>query len=490
MRTIGMGFVALGVLWGTWAGADYVMTGADPANSGVSPTVLAPPFSLAWSFQARQYDGNPCPVLIAEGKALVSARNVIYCLDAETGAEIWRYPSKGFMSSTIRTSPVLAEGQIIVPLLSGELTAFSLEDGSQVWTFEGKKPIRSAAAVADGVVYFGNSANELYAIDAASGASRWAEPFKVGEDVMSRPVVAGGRVFVCSRDNYAYGADAKSGKGLWRARVPYPTREMSPAVSGQMLIVPTEHAILGMLAASGGVRWQYLVKSTVTTSVAAGERYVYFGTKEGEFYCIDVRGQEVWKKDLGERIYSQPAISGDTVFVGTIGGTVYGFDAGKGDLQWRYQFQPIKASESKWIAQGCYAPFSIDGDNLFVLTDLGWVYRFQKTIPDRGEPDISTLRPKPDKEIPGRPPVEFSAFIRDEGSGVDASSIRMTLDGEQVEHEYDEITGKLTYKTPVTQPVVPLSDGLHSVVVTACDWAGNKAERHWDVRVNNRLAGP
>jgi len=44
-------------------------------------------------------------------QSLVFHRNVFYCLDTETGSELWRYPSKGTIQSTIRTSPVVADGR-------------------------------------------------------------------------------------------------------------------------------------------------------------------------------------------------------------------------------------------------------------------------------------------------------------------------------------------------------------------------------------------
>jgi hypothetical protein len=231
------------------------------------------------------------------------------------------------------------------------------------------------------------------------------------------------------------------------------------------------------------------VTGTATSSIAVDKKQIYFGTKEGYLVCLDARGRRAWAVETDGAITAQPAIGDGVVYVTTSKGTIFGFGTEKGDLFWRYQTPPYNAGEGKWANHSFNAPVSLSDKSAFVVTDRGVVFRFQREIPDRGAPVIGSQRPGEGTEIPGRPPVSFVAYLRDEGSGVDPESVEMYLDGQKVEAEFEPLSGKVSYVTPVTQPVVPLTDGSHNVRVVALDWWKNKAEVKWDLKVNNRLAG-
>jgi len=92
---------------------------------------------------------------------------------------------------------------------------------------------------------------------------------------------------------------------------------------------------------------------------------------------------------------------------------------------------------------------------------------------DTGEdlvgPTFKNLLPAANKRIFTAQP-EVSAVVTDDGSGVDAGSLKMTVDGALVAHHYDPATGKVSYS-----PAAPLSEGVHSVVIDAVDKVGNPA---------------
>ncbi len=72
-------------------------------------------------------------------------------------------------------------------------------------------------AVANGLVYFGSSADDkVYALDAATGQERWS--FFTGAPVRFAPVVSGDRVFVASDDGRLYCLSAAEGELLWKMR--------------------------------------------------------------------------------------------------------------------------------------------------------------------------------------------------------------------------------------------------------------------------------
>jgi outer membrane protein assembly factor BamB len=72
----------------------------------------------------------------------------------------------------------------------------------------------SSPVIADGAVYFGSGDGNLYAVDATSGALRWA--FHTGDVVHASPAYAGGTLFFGSWDSLFYAVDAATGKEKWR----------------------------------------------------------------------------------------------------------------------------------------------------------------------------------------------------------------------------------------------------------------------------------
>lgn len=64
-----------------------------------------------------------------------TAEDKIYCLDAETGDEIWSYsyPSENISFPGIRTSPVIDEGKLFTLSSKGDLYSFDAMSGNVVW---------------------------------------------------------------------------------------------------------------------------------------------------------------------------------------------------------------------------------------------------------------------------------------------------------------------------------------------------------------------
>lgn len=89
------------------------------------------------------------------------------------------------------------------PQRTGYYDATGLQQLTGVqWRFQVGDSVRSSAAIADGVIYFGSHDQHLYAVDLATGTHRW----KVGTAywVESSPAVADGMVYFGSNDGNFY----------------------------------------------------------------------------------------------------------------------------------------------------------------------------------------------------------------------------------------------------------------------------------------------
>jgi eukaryotic-like serine/threonine-protein kinase len=92
--------------------------------------------------------------------------------------------------------------------------------------------------VANGVVHVGAYDHHLYALDAASGASRWRAP--TGNLIVGTATVANGVVYVGSTDNHVYGFDAQSGTKLWDQSLGGPVQFSQPVVSDGKVYVSAD----------------------------------------------------------------------------------------------------------------------------------------------------------------------------------------------------------------------------------------------------------
>ncbi|NJN94261.1 MAG: DUF5305 domain-containing protein [Anaerolineales bacterium] len=86
---------------------------------------------------------------------------------------------------------------------------------------------------------------------------------------------------------------------------------------------------------------------------------------------------------------------------------------------------------------------------------------------DGGQPEISILSPTNGSIISNTLPL-INALVADTGVGINPTTVEMRLDGQVVSATYNTGTGELT-----RLPDVPLTEGTHTVTVSAADVVGN-----------------
>ncbi|MFD9521345.1 PQQ-binding-like beta-propeller repeat protein [Streptomyces sp. NPDC059979] len=121
--------------------------------------------------------------------------------NARTGRALWDRPLDGGQSALSRAQ-VAVDGRHVYPS-AGELVALGLADGKPAWRFEGATPGArfSPPAVKDGVVYAVEEGRGMVALDATSGALRWAEKSREvpAEDLDTPPTVGIAQVYAYSK---------------------------------------------------------------------------------------------------------------------------------------------------------------------------------------------------------------------------------------------------------------------------------------------------
>lgn len=204
----------------------------------------------------------------------------LHCLDAETGAVVWKQETENFINGT----PAVANGRIVFGGCDGMLRILET-NGSEKLAVDAGSHIASSPAVMNNTAYVGQYAGAVLAINLETGKTLWnhggagqAEPF------LAPPAVDKTRLFIGSRDKSMHCLDRATGTPIWTFR----TR-------GQI---------------EGGV--------------AIGSGLALFGSADGRIYAIDAStGKRKGSFDIGAPISSSPTPIEDTILVSAEDGRLY-----------------------------------------------------------------------------------------------------------------------------------------------------------------------
>lgn len=148
----------------------------------------------------------------------------LYCLDANTGNELWRWSNggKNRMLSPGNCVPAVLHDRVYVVAPDRYMTAIDLSSGRQLWRNRDFKYRESMGYSADGKrVYAKTMDGELVAVSAESSDYKllWCVDAKIGYEHTPSPVVEHrGVVYFGSRLGIVSAVDAATGKLLWRKK--------------------------------------------------------------------------------------------------------------------------------------------------------------------------------------------------------------------------------------------------------------------------------
>jgi outer membrane protein assembly factor BamB len=132
-------------------------------------------------------------------KKLKGAKGMIAAYRLADGKEQWKKDVPAGIVSCVALTKDLA----IATATDGKVRAFDLQSGERRWIYDGKTPCFAPAAVSAGVAYAGDLRGVLHAIQVADGMPKWkldlaADPVKAPGMIYGGPVLRGGRLFVAT----------------------------------------------------------------------------------------------------------------------------------------------------------------------------------------------------------------------------------------------------------------------------------------------------
>lgn len=289
------------------------------------PHRLPEPLPVVW--RKATVPGALAGLCVAGGRLLAAERDlgnrddVLRCLDAASGALLWRaaFPAPGRLDygESPRATPLVHEGRVYLLGAFGDLRCLDLADGRLLWQrqltreFGGKLSqwgTCSSPLLAGGLLVVNPGAPDasLAALDPATGATRWTCPGAPAAhgSLIAAEVAGHSQVIGCDAASLG-GWDPRTGERLWRVVPPEEGDFLvpTPLLAGDRLIVASEnngtrlHAFdpAGRLLCPPLGRDSALAPDTATPVLAAGR---LFGVHRG-IHCLDPadRLRPVWRHE-------------------------------------------------------------------------------------------------------------------------------------------------------------------------------------------------
>jgi outer membrane protein assembly factor BamB len=345
----------VGVIWPMY-GYDAARLRA-PLGFNVHPPYRRAP---VWTFHAHALLEFP-PVIAYSRIYIVNNSGTVFALHQGNGKVLWKYRSHRCSAA----SPAVGNHLVFVSLLNqppcnashgvdGKVIAFDAGTGRIRWQ-RTIGPSESSPLFADGLVIVGDWSHDVYAFTAASGNLRWH--FKAGGLVKGAISQSGNRVFFGAYDTHVYALDLHTGKQLWRAssqpRIGRTgTFYADPAIAyGRVYIGATDGKMYSFGAATGKLRWSNGTGDFIYSSAAVWRGNVLVGSYDGNFYSFDAATGDIrWRFHAGAKISGSASVIDGVVYFSTLSGRTFGLNARNGKLVWSYpagQYAAAVASKSR-----------------------------------------------------------------------------------------------------------------------------------------------
>ncbi len=314
--------------------------------------------AVVWS--APSIQGLSTPAFF-NGTILVGgADGRVHDVDAAKGTEHWNVTvNTACARCSITSSPKLLFDTAYLGTFNesggvGDVAALWATNGTIRWRHTAPGSVHfSSPALANDTVFVGimgrldtttqvtyNPPYGVLALNATSGAQRWFLPLNAS--VAASPAIGGGTLFVPAKNGYLYALDIATGRTRWRKAVL--AGISSPAIHGGTVFIAGGTGSFGgpglltaLNATTGATRWTFVPNGVVASSVTFADGLLLFSTNvaNGTVYAVSAAtGNEVWSyaPSPAQYILGSPVAADGMVFAPSDNGHVYSFAAIPGPL--------------------------------------------------------------------------------------------------------------------------------------------------------------
>lgn len=274
----------------------------------------------------------------------------------DDGAVAWEHPLGG----SIGALPLIVEGNtaddtgvLLVGTDNGVLHALDIDDRSTRWSYETPGRISNVPVVHEGVVFFVNSRDQIYALDLRTGQWRWQYEQELQTDFTvhghagltlvpsSGEGVELGTLYACFDNGKVAALAAGSGEALWLSSVApaaggnFSDCDSTPLVDqeqGLVYVAGQSTGVHALSADSGEVRWRFEMRAAGTLVPTPDGGLAGVSPLDGVF-VLEADGSRLrWRSRTDPGVLSTPVVVQGQVFVSHSELGLLAFDQQTGEL--------------------------------------------------------------------------------------------------------------------------------------------------------------
>lgn len=237
------------------------------------------------------------PILINDNNILAASMNgKVYNLNVSTGSIVWTTDRVIYNNyyGAFYTSPTVSNDLVLVGNIDGNVYAFSLLNGEEVWKFKTGASVKCDVSVNNNRLYFGSDDKNFYCLD-TSGNMLWKNDLR--SKVLSSSTFYEDLVIFSAVDGNVYALNKDSGNVVWK----FATKgvlEASPLLHGDKIFIGSYDRNFYCISAMDGEElWKYECEGRIRTSAVIWKDYIFTASDERYVYCFS--NKEIPKSSTG-----------------------------------------------------------------------------------------------------------------------------------------------------------------------------------------------
>ncbi len=499
------------------------------ALAGLSAFSLDGPVPLAWRWKGETSFAPTAQPTLAGDLVVVPVGRRVYALDSEMGFVRWMFPATEAPSGDFRVEVPLS-GDVLVASNSNRMV-FGIDraTGKTLWSVQLPAAVVRRAVTNESEVFLFMSDNRLTALRTSDGTRTWSQDYDLRDNIVGQPIFYEGKlIFFVSRGELI-ALNTATRRPAWTLRILSLSAEPTPVVYDRSVFIVTGRQVVRINPATGAVQATIDFPEFLVGAPALTPKGGVVASQSGNLYVFDLVSRRVRPKPIELKGYlvGFPQSAGSNVLVRTRNGGIFLIDPSReiNPILWEYLTLPIPGTMRSTAGgasggtggtgpEGGVSPgpgagqagapvpadyvtvfgqLALNGGRLYALAEDGSVFAFGTSwSADELGPRISLLYPPMGSAMSGQPDLDIVFRIEDGGTGVMSRSIRVTMNGKDMNFEYVPGGGYVYVrirppgsKTPGAN--LPLTDGKKTIVISVADWAGNVSEKTFTLTIDNTL---